>query len=344
MRTLLPATALLLSACMPSIHLDVLESADIYVPIHIEKIAVVDRSAPPAGGGTALAILEGALTGEGIMEDRTGAARALSAVTEGLAASPRFEVARPPIDLEGAVAGAMPDPLRWKRVTKICEQSGSDALLTLAAFDSDSWVSVQPFTETITTEAGKEVEVTRFAAERDTQVRVGWRLYDPTDKIIVDMLKGDESRMTWNHSGDTEAAARAQLPSQGSTVADVGAEAGHAYSRRIAPGWITVTRRYYAKGHPTLKETKGMVQAGKWKQATRAWRTLLDNPDPKIRGRARFNLALANERAGNLDKALFQARKADADLGNGKSSTYVAELQARVADAERLEQQMAGQD
>ncbi len=342
MRALIPATALLTTACMPSIHLDVLQPADIYVPTHIEKIAVVDRSAPPEGGGTALAILEGVVTGEGILEDREGAARALSAVTEGLAASPRFEVARPPVDLTGKVGGMMPDPLRWKRVSRICQQADSDALLTLAAFDSDSWVSVTPFTEVITTEAGKEVEITRYTAERDTQVRVGWRLYDPEEKVIVDMLDGSESRMTWDYTGDTEEAARASLPSQSSTVADVGQEAGHSYSRRIAPGWITVTRRYYAKGHPTLKETKELVQAGRWKMATKAWRTLLDNPDPKIRGRARFNLALANERAGNLDKALTLARKASKDLDNGKSRTYVAQLQERVADAERLKQQMQG--
>ena len=88
MRLLTPAAAFLTTACMPSIHLDVLQPADIYVPTHIEKIAVVDRSAPPEGGGTALAVLEGVVTGEGILEDREGAARAVAAVTEGLAASP----------------------------------------------------------------------------------------------------------------------------------------------------------------------------------------------------------------------------------------------------------------
>ncbi|GEM_PF-2792629 len=100
----------------------------------------------------------------------------------------------------------------------------------------------------------------------------------------------------------------------------------------------------YAKGHPVLKETKALVESGRWKKATKAWRSLLGDPDPKVRGRARFNLALANERAGNLDKALNLARKAAADLGNGKSRAYVAELEDRVADSERLEQQMGGSD
>jgi hypothetical protein len=335
--------AVLTTACMPSVHLQVLEPADIFVPIHIERIAVVDRSAPPqGGGGQLLAAAEGLLTGENILEDRHGSARAVTAVTEGLAASPRFDVVRPPVELRGAIGGAMPDPLRWRRVIKICEQNDADALLTLAAFDSDSWVTVEPFQKTLTTEAGKEVEVTRFAAERETTVRVGWRLYDPEQKVIIDQLTSNESRDTWSHEGIDEQDARDALPAQGDTVADVGEEAGRAYARRIAPGWTTVTRRYYASGHPVLKETKSLVQAGKWKKASKRWRSLLDDPDPKVRGRARYNLALAQERAGHLDRALVLAQKAAVDLGNGKSRAYVAVLQERIANADRLERQMEG--
>ncbi len=343
MRTLIPVFSLLAVGCMPSVHLQVLEPADVFVPTHIERIAVVDRSAPPeGGGGQILAAAEGLLTGENVLEDREGAAQAVSAVTEGLAASPRFDVARPAVDLEGAVAGSMPDPLRWKRVEKICGQVEADALLTLEAFDSDSWITAEPFRETITTEAGKEVQVTRFRAQRETEVHLGWRLYDPTDRAMVDELQSHQSRDTWSHEGDTEEAARAALPSQSEAVHQVGRVAGQRYARRIAPGWITVTRRYYAKGHPKLVEARDLVEAGRWKKATKRWRSLLDDPDPEVRGRAAFNVALALERAGNLDAALKMARKAATELGNGKARSYVAALEDRVADQETLDRQMEG--
>ena len=328
---------------MPSVHLQVLEPADVFVPTHIERIAVVDRSAPPDdGGGRLLAAAEGLLTGENILEDREAAERAIQAVVSGLAASPRFEVTRPAVPLAGSVAGGMPEPLRWKRVKKICRQVDADALLLLEAFDSDSWVTVEPYPETITTEAGKEVTVVRHAAERETDVTVGWRLYDAEQGVIVDQQQDDTTSNTWRHEGDTEQGARDALPSQGETVEDLAEEAGERYARRIAPGWVTVTRRYYAKGHPKLEESGDLVRDGRWKKASKNWRSLKDHEDPKVRGRARYNLALALERAGNLDGALAMAQVADTDLGNRKSRAYVVLLERRVEDQERLDRQMSG--
>ena len=327
--------AALTTACAPSVRVPVLQPAMVEVPADIRTIGVIDRSAPANVGEGILGALEGAVTGEGIMADREGAAESLREVTFILQESPRFEVVTPNVTGAQANTGIFDNTLDFKTIKKICKEAGCDALLALEAFDSDSSLSVDG------APINPSTVYTDVTVQRDTRVLTAWRLYDADEDRVIDEIRGWDRSQTWDHYGATLDEALRELPTAQDTVRVVGGDMGADYGMRIAPTWVDVYRAYYGSGHPDLKEGKAYVKARDWDGAKEIWNELASNPDPKIAGKASFNLALAAEVEGDLRQALEHAKKAAVDLRNSRSRDYVWTIEQRIKDQAKLEAQLA---
>lgn len=343
MRTplILSLAATLLAGCGPSIHMEVMRPADVSIPGHVQKLALVDRSAPANTGQAVLGTLEGLVTGESILEDRDGAAAAMNGLTTYLADSPRYEVAQVSISKETAESNLWDKELSWRAAKRIAKMADADAVVSLEAFDSDSYTDVTSSVREESTPSGGTARTTVFHAQRETRVIAAWRVYDVENKVILDDLRDHPTARTWEEDGDSRTDAMAQLPSRRDTVMDLGYVSGEWYARRIAPTYIWVSRGYYGKGDPRLKDAKNYVKASDWQGAMEIWEGLLGNPDPKLRGKAEYNMAVALEVAGDLQGALSFAKKAAVSLPKGRTRDYVRTLKGRVRDQARLEEQLA---
>ncbi len=332
---------LALTACMPKVQVEVLQPAAVTFPADIRTLAVLDRSAPANFGQTVLGALEGVLTGEAILGDREGASRAMEGLTTTLRASPRFEAAVPVLTKEQSETDIFDKELSWRAAERIARKANAEAVVALEAFDSDSAVTMSTDTETVT-ENGQSKEKTIHIAHRETRVLTAWRVYDVQNKLIIDDFRDHAYTRSWDARGDSPALAVANLPTQVFTIEQVGAEAGVAYGRRIAPSYIFVMRSFYSKGSPRIEEAKAHVRSGDWEGAQQLWLKVIENQtDPKIRGRAYFNLALASEIEGDLAQALEYAKKAGVDLRKGRAYRYSATLSQRLADQRLVDEQMA---
>jgi hypothetical protein len=339
--TLVALLSVFASACTPSLRLQVLEPSLVTSPPEIERLTVIDRSRARNVGQGVLGVLEGALTGEAIGADTNGRSRAMGAMVVSLRDSPRFEAAEsfaPRKDLESTLWAK---ELSWETAQTICEQSGCQGIVALEAFDSDSHVDIS---KRLVKEQrdGKEVSRTVFSAERTTTVTTAWRYYDVANRQILDDMRSWDTTRTWREEGPSQSAARGALPNQSWTVAAVGEMAGAEYARRIAPTYVFVSRTYYGKGDDQLKAARNSVRAQDWAGAIRIWSALhRSSPDPKVKGKAAFNLALAAERDGDLRGAAEWATEAAKILSNGRSRRYRATLERRLADEAQLQRQMA---
>jgi hypothetical protein len=334
--------AWLLSSCTSATQLSVLQPAEMTLPDHIEIIAAVDRSKPAKGFNT---VAEGILTGEGLGQDRAGRRRAIDGLTSSLTRTPRFQVKNTGLELEGSKAGdRFPPPLDWGEVSALCEQYGAHALLAIEQYDTDNFISTTAQQEKRKDKDGKETIRTYFDARMNVIVKIGWRLYDPERKIIIDEFLGVEE-INSNARGDTDEAARRNLPSQSAASQDVSYIAGQHYGMRIAPVWITVSREFYptAKGaaKEKMQQAARYADAGQWEEAARIWNALVSNPpDAKTAGRAAHNLAVAGERLGKLDLALEWAERAYLDFGNKRDQEYIHVLRMRINDERKVESQL----
>ncbi|MCB0572810.1 MAG: hypothetical protein KDC66_23740 [Phaeodactylibacter sp.] len=335
-----------LFSCTSSTQLQVLQPAQVVLPDHVEVIVTADRSKPAKGF---INVVEGLFTGEDIGQDRRGRIRALDGLTSTLTRTPRYSVKTSGIEMTGSSTGnSIEPPLPWDDVERICKQFGADALLTIEMYDSDNFITTGSRTEKKKDKDGKQYTEKYYVADMRTQVRIGWRVYDPKDHRILDEYTTMDDASS-DARGNTEDAARRNLPAREGITQTVSQAAGELYGMRIAPVWINVTRNWYTKGKGSSKadmeRAARLARAGNWEQATDIWNGLVNGAaDEKTRGRAAYNMAVAYERAGKLSLALEWAQAAYTDYGNKNARSYIDNLRLRIYEQQRVEEQMKGRE
>ena len=328
-----------LSACTTSsVLVNIQRPADITVSQDIQNVVVVNRSRPSKDNLTRN-IVEGLISGEGIGADRKGAEYCVDGLVNMLTNSERFTLKNiDGIELKGTGTSAFPIPLAWNEVKSICGSYGSDALLALETFDSDSWIRLgTPVTRTRKVKKIKIKEL-RYPATLTMSVESGWRIYDVNKKHIIDENKFTEIKdfTAW---GNNPEEAQLNLPSKRRAIQESGLFAGKQYGFRISPMWIKVSRTYYIGKSDDLKLAKSYVKKGDWDAAIDIWKDLVNNSDEKIARRSTYNMAIASEIKGRLDTAIEWANKAK-KLGDKKAYNYINILQSRKMDEEKLKQQL----
>lgn len=340
----LPVFALLIllgSACKTTTQLDVLQPAAFSVPSHIETIVTIDRSKPGKGF---LNFLEGMITGESIGQDKRGRESALRGVTDALTRTPRFQVRSSSVELTGSKSGdRMIEPLPWAEIVRIADQYDVDAVLAIEKFDSDQSTSTRS-REVKRKKDGQEYIETVFDSKINMNIRIGWRLYDAEKQVIIDEFEVTEGADASGNGASEEAAVR-DLPDQFRMAQDISFEAGVLYGMRVAPVWVSVNREFYSAGKggdkDVMQQAARYAKADQWERAAEIWRGLIGSAaHDKTPGQAAHNMAVAAERAGHLESALDWASKAYLDYGNKNSKNYIRELQWRIEDAKRVEEQM----
>lgn len=331
--------SVLLTGCMSNVYVQALQPAQISMPQHFQKIAVVER-VKPTKQNQAVNIIEGVLTGEGLQADREGGVSCLSGLKTSLLKTPRYTVAEAAgVDLRGTGTGEFPPALTWEEVAKICEANGAEALVVLEAFDSNSGIKMGTRPRKVKSKEGVETTVTEHVANMRMTITSAWRVYDYKNKIIVDEFRGDDF-LDFVGAGATPDQAMAALPMKREAIKRTGFHAGSSYGYRIAPQWVTLHREYYTKGSDALKKARRFVRLNDWKGAAEIWKTRVQSSNRKEAGRATYNMAVASEVLGNLEAAKEWAVKAYKEKGNKKGLAYSRQLERRIRDSKVLDEQM----
>lgn len=340
---LLLFTLMVLAGCKTtSTRFTVLQAAEIKLPTHINTLAAVDRSKPGNGWSNAL---EGLLTGENIFQDQQGRRAAITGFSDVLTRTPRFKVIRTGIEMEGSKGGSVfPRPLDWEEIERICRDFKADAVVAIELFDSDAFTNTRRNERKSKNKNGDEIITVVYEAERNLSLNLGWRVYDPVTKSIIDehITRDDISDSA---EGRSKSSALSNLSSSDRIVRDLGYQVGKLYGGRVAPLYTEISRNYYkkAKGDDKamMEKASRYAQRGEWNEAAKIWRTLIgEAKEPSTPGRAAHNMAVASERNGNLESALDWAKRAYFDLNNKRTKSYIDILKFRIRDRERLQDQM----
>jgi hypothetical protein len=336
------AISILMSSCMPSVSIKVLNPADITFPEGIRKVVVVNRTYPDEEGKV-LNVIEGVLTGEGIGTDRRATEECIRGMIETMLQSPRFDLVRPSTTtLRGSGTGAFPETLSWEVVQRICEESGADALITLEAFDSDSRLAYRNVVVKEKQKDGRILDVPYVDSDMRMIVTNGWRIYDYRNRRIIDEFRADDY-LNFNGRGRVQQEALANLPPRFDALMRTGFHAGQQYGHRISPMWGRVSRSYYKKGNEDLKRAARYAERDKWDEAANIWRNLTKSQESKIAERASYNMAVFCEVEGRLDLAIEWANNAYQDYGLKKARDYSRTLKARMNRDKKAQEQMGTQ-
>ncbi|MBR9999206.1 MAG: tetratricopeptide repeat protein [Cyclobacteriaceae bacterium] len=336
---LLLFTGIFFQCTNSTIRFNALYPAELDIPVDIQSVAIIDRSAPE---NKLLSIIEGGITGEGIGQDKLASGITLNGVSSILQNSERYSAIRTNEVLNGTESGrAFPDPLSWDVVDEIARKYEVDMVLSLESFDSDFMITDGTKIIEKNNADGIPIRLPVFYARGVASVNIGFRMYDPVKKNILDQYHFSHN-MDWETQGNSIADAASHLIGKDKAVKDVAYEAGRRYGQRITPSWYRVTRIYYKKAgkNPDLEEGARWMEANNWDGAIKSLDLALENGDRKSRGMAAHNLAVVYEILGDLENSRNWAQKAWAQYENKDSKDYAYKLNLRIQDRDRLRYQM----
>lgn len=328
-------------ACTTNIPMEVLRPADIVLDSNIQKIALMDRSKPSSGF---LNVLEGLVSGEGIGQDREGREKAMQGLAGVLSNTPRFEVVQTGISMEGTKGGQrMAVPLPWSEVERICNSVGADALVVIESYDSDYFSSTTQRERKKKDDDGNEIIEKYWESDANLNIRIGWRIYDPSKRILIDEFTVNAGE-NYGGRGDTEEEALRRLPNTLNASRNISLGVGGTYAERIAPVFILINRSIYNSGKKPfktdMKQARDYVRVGNWDNAADIWNAVSNDADPKTAAKACVNLAIAYERVGDFENAVKYTERALFDYQFNGARAYYDQLNIRLREEDRANQQM----
>ncbi|PLX06494.1 MAG: hypothetical protein C0596_15900 [Marinilabiliales bacterium] len=329
-----------LSSCSTNmLTMSVKEPALVDIPNDVKKVGIINRSLP----GEKTEKLDDAdkiLSLEGKDFDKNGAERMINGCFNELIAMEVYDEIKIIEDstLRSPGLGVYPASLTWEEVERLCNDNGVDIIYVLSFYDTDTKAEYHSSKEGSVGIGDLAVPVIKHHATVYTNIKSGWRIYDPVNKLILDEFISHQSVVS-KGSGINPLKAVEAIKGRTEAVMEASSYLGIAYAQRILPYYIRVRRDYYVKGSNNFKIGKRRAQTGDWDGAAEMWEKELDSPKRKVAGRACYNMAIINEINGDLDAALEWASKSYTDYRIKKALDYVNILKYRINQRAVLEQQ-----
>jgi hypothetical protein len=337
---ILIAAISMISCSTQQLYLNVVEPAPVTLPSYIKTVGVINRSVA-SDETKGLDVLDKALSLEGVNLDKEGAMESIRGLSDELVLNTRFDEVKTlnDFDFRTPALTDFPTALTWEIVERVCSESKTDALFSLEKFDTDTHLNYSTRNVNMKTPLGL-ISGLEHMADMSTLVKTGWRIYDPSSKLILDEYIYNES-VNFTGRGINPLSAASALVGRKDAVNQVSNKAGHGYALRIIPFRIRVMRDYYVKGTNNFKIARRKAQVGKWDEAGLLWEKETNNSGRKVAGRASYNMAIINEINGDLDSALKWAQKSYEDTNNKLALRYVRILENRRYKNEVLKSQEA---
>lgn len=270
----------------------------------------------------------------------------MESLSKTLASTPRFQTLTPGIELNGSSNGRnMLPPLSWYDIRSFCQEYQADGIVCIESFDSDMNSIATPRTVKEKDKNGNETTKIVYDGRRTGTVYIGWRFYDPKDQRIIDEYR-DEDRDEKNSYGATsQASAINALPRSYDIAREIAAKLGSRYGVRIAPVYITISRTYYKKikgeHSEQFEQATRYAESNEWPKAVNIWERIASMRNEKeSAGKATYNLAVAAEVSGLLNKAKQLATDAYTQFNLKAGKSYARILQDRIDDQELLNKQL----
>ncbi len=334
---------LLISGCSSTnrLTMNATEPAPVFVNSDVRKIGIINRSTASEANKT-LDKIDQILSLEGLQLDKEGAERAIMGLSDELTASGRFDEIVVINDQEVAMGGLaiFPASLPWKSIEALCEEYGVDAIFSIEFYDTDTKAHYKLTTMTVPNDLGIKAEIPAHGLTLNTQIKNGWRIYDPQRKLILDEFSTYDL-VSLRGAGINPVKAFEAIIGRKEAVLEVSNRFGINYAYRLRPVRKRIARDYYVRGTDNFKIAQRRAQAGDWNGAAMLWEEELAHPKTKVAGRACYNMAIINEINGDLDAAMKWASKAYTEYNDNNALRYLNTLKYRLAEKRELAYQLS---
>lgn len=214
----------------------------------------------------------------------------------------------------------IPDTLSSLTVRQLCKQYNTDALLVMEQFIPKVMTD---YTEDKYNDKYSGTTYS-FYASLDLKYDALFRIYKPGSKTREIQLS---DTIYWESSEDNLTRLFSKLPSIKNAVISAGIKVALDVDSKISPSWVPEKRGYFLF---SLKSDSGqqLINENKTDEAKAFWMEKEHSTNKKIRSRAEYNLALASELEGDLDKAIEWGLKSFYTQYDYRTEVYLKKLKA----------------
>ena len=325
---------------MNSLTIPVTEPAPVFLSSDIKSVGILDRSLPTEKNSS-MDEIDKYLSIEGKYLDKDAAEAAVVGLYDELNSFERLNEVKllDNADVKSPGMGVFSAPISWDRIDDICRENELDALFVLSFFDTDAKVDAGANTVTVEAPLGLSIPAIETQITIDTQVKTGWRIYDPANEMMLDEYMIFDNQVS-NGRGINPLKAAQAIMDRKEAILQVSNHIGHNYASRILPYYTRVKREYFVKGTDNFEIAKRKAQTGDWDGAAQYWEKETTNSKGKIAGRAYYNMAIINEINGDLEAAVDWASRSYSDYKTKDALDYVRILKNRMLRMEELHQQI----
>lgn len=255
-----------------------------------------------------------------IVLDSMAADTTIRALAEMLFESGRFDVVVPvKRNIERIIAyDLIPDTLSPLVVSQLCNQYNTDALMVMEQF------STKVMTDYSADKFVDKYSGTTYAlyASLDLKYDALFRIYKPGSKTLDIQLS---DTIYWESADVNQSRMLSKLPSIKQAVINAGIKIALDVDGKISPFWESEKRGYYLFN---LQNDSGqqLLNENKTEQAKAFWSRKVQSTNKKLKSRAEFNLALANELEGNIDQAIQWGLKSYYTHYERRTEVYLKKL------------------
>jgi tetratricopeptide (TPR) repeat protein len=287
--------------------------------------------------------LEEVLTGEIMRQDEQAIQHTMDGLVSTIKNAPRFNIKYANEKYIGEASGTIfPDPLKWEVINTLCTRYEADAVVAIETFDSDYVITNGKRNAERKDENGNVVSYVEFFIEGVGSVNIGFRLYDPELISIADQYQFSEN-MRWDAHADSPTDAALTLLDKVEAINQVSYAAGRSYAMRISPTYYKVKRYFYnkPKKNKFLVEGVRKSEVADWEGAIESWNMAIKKGKKnKDKGRSAYNIAVAYEVLGDLDKALEWAAKSYTEYEEKDANDYYRKIKARINEERIVDMQL----
>jgi hypothetical protein len=206
--------------------------------------------------------------------------------------------------------------LEWNVIDSLCRIFETDALVVQESFGQ--FIKTD-FDSEFTLDMGK-----LYTGAIDLVYSVYWGIYKPSDRLYKSLHVIDT--IFWDSYSNNAQKMLNDLPELKDALVEGGVVAGIDFAKQISPKWINSKRKYYATGDKDIDSAAEKALEGNWEEAADIWMKHVNVKSKKLRSKIEFNLALAFEMTGDIEKAIEWGVKSYKTYYRSYTNIYLKEL------------------
>ncbi len=215
----------------------------------------------------------------------------------------------------------LPHPLEWKFVKNTCELYETDALLVIERYINKVMTKYKVTNDFYSGEYIHEASI-------DSKYDAILKIYDPRKQEVVKNLFITDT-IFWYKDELSQKRLFAGLPKIKDVLIQTGIKLALDADSKLSPSWTTEERGYFTIDSKADTVLTSYINKGDWLSAYNYWEKFANSTNKNIRSKAEYNLALASEMQGHIEKAIEWANKSFKTQYRMQADSYLRKLGER---------------